>query len=152
MPVNINTLVKNLIPYCEKLPDDNIKCTFSLCDKDLMVLCDQTRIEQVLLNLISNARDAMPEGGLLSIRTDAVVIGPEKAQFLTSGAAYALISVADTGTGIPEKILERIFEPFFTTKETGKGTGLGLSIAYGIVRQYNGLIEVSTQPGESGLR
>ena len=114
-----------------------------------MVLCDQTRIEQVLLNLVSNARDAMPEGGLLSIRTDAVVIGPEKAQFLTPGAAYALISVSDTGTGIPDNILERIFEPFFTTKETGKGTGLGLSIAYGIVRQYNGLIEVSTQPGES---
>jgi len=114
-----------------------------------MVLCDQTRIEQVLLNLISNARDAMPDGGLLSIRTDAVIIGPEKAQFLTSGAAYALISVSDTGTGIPYNILERIFEPFFTTKETGKGTGLGLSIAYGIVRQYNGLIAVSTQSGES---
>jgi len=149
VPVNINTLVNNFIPYCEKLPDDNTKCTVSLCDRDLMVLCDQTRIEQVLLNLVSNARDAMPEGGLLSIRTDAVVIGPEKAQFLTPGAAYALISVSDTGTGIPDNILERIFEPFFTTKETGKGTGLGLSIAYGIVRQYNGLIEVSTEPGEA---
>jgi len=149
VPVNINTLVSNFAPYCEKLPDDNTKCLVSLCDRELMVLCDQTRIEQVLLNLISNARDAMPDGGLLSIRTDAVIIGPEKAQFLTSGAAYALISVSDTGTGIPYNILERIFEPFFTTKETGKGTGLGLSIAYGIVRQYNGLIEVSTQSGES---
>jgi signal transduction histidine kinase len=149
VPVNINTLVNNFIPYCEKLPDDNTKCNVSLCDRDLMVLCDQTRIEQVLLNLVSNARDAMPEGGLLSIRTDAVVIGPEKAQFLTPGAAYALISVSDTGTGIPDDILERIFEPFFTTKETGKGTGLGLSIAYGIVRQYNGLIEVYTQPGKA---
>jgi signal transduction histidine kinase len=146
-PVNINTLVENFIPYCEKLPDDNMRCTFSLWDKDLMVLCDQMRIEQVLLNLISNARDAMPEGGLLSIKTSAVVIGAEKAPLLTPGA-YALISVSDTGTGIPKKIVERIFEPFFTTKETGKGTGLGLSIAYGIVRQYNGLIEVSTQSGK----
>ena len=149
VPVNINTLVSNFIPYCEKLPDDNTKCTISLCDRDLMVLCDPTRIEQVLLNLVSNARDAMPDGGLLSIRTDAVIIGPEKAQFLTSGAAYALIRVSDTGTGMPDNVRERIFEPFFTTKETGKGTGLGLSIAYGIVKQYNGLIDVSTQPGVS---
>ncbi len=151
VPVNINTLVSNFIPYCEKLPDDNTKCSVSLCDRDLMVLCDQTRIEQVLLNLVSNARQAMPEGGLLSIQTDAVVIGPEKAQYLIPGAAYARIRVSDTGTGIPDNVLERIFEPFFTTKETGKGTGLGLSIAYGIVRQYNGLIDVSTQPGVSTM-
>jgi len=151
VPVNINTIVNNFIPYCERLPDDNTKCSVSLCDRDLMVLCDQTRIEQVLLNLASNARDAMPEGGLLTIRTDAVVVGPEKAQLLTAGAAYALISVSDTGTGIPENILGRVFEPFFTTKETGKGTGLGLSIAYGIVRQYNGLIEVITHPGEGTM-
>jgi signal transduction histidine kinase len=91
----------------------------------------------------------MSEGGLLSIQTEAVVAGPEKAQYLVPGAAYARIRVSDTGTGISDNVLERIFEPFFTTKETGKGTGLGLSIAYGIVRQYNGLIDVSTQPGVS---
>jgi signal transduction histidine kinase len=145
--VNINEIVRILIPYCEKLPGDKIRSDFSVCDEELFVLCDRTRIERVLLNLISNARDAMPEGGVLAICTDISHIGNEKIPALRPGV-YALITVSDTGTGISEEITERIFEPFFTTKETGKGTGLGLSIAYGIISQYKGFINVSSQPGE----
>ena len=146
--VNVNEIVNTLIPYCEKLPGDKIRSDFSLCEEELPVLCDRTRIERVLLNLVSNARDAMPEGGMLKISTEISHLEHEKVPALRSGA-YALITVSDTGTGIPEEIADRIFEPFFTTKETGKGTGLGLSIAYGIISQYKGLIDVSTQPGES---
>jgi signal transduction histidine kinase len=145
--ININEIVKVLIPYCEKLPGDKIRSDFSVCDEELFVLCDRTRIERVLLNLISNARDAMPEGGVLAICTDISHVGNEKIPALRPGL-YARITVSDTGTGISEEITERIFEPFFTTKETGKGTGLGLSIAYGIISQYKGFIDVSSQPGE----
>ncbi|RPI35509.1 MAG: hypothetical protein EHM54_08010, partial [Nitrospiraceae bacterium] len=149
-PFDINTVIKNLVPFCESLSDEHIQCAFSLSDTDLVVCCDQTQIEQVLLNLISNACHAMPGGGVLSIATNSVVVHSLKGAKhpdLMPGT-YALISVTDTGLGIREDIKEHIFEPFFTTKEVGEGMGLGLSIAYGIVKHYNGLIEVSSRLGE----
>ena len=112
-------------------------------------MADQTQMEQILLNLITNARQAMLQGGLLTIATDMVFIGHHNKKDYPSlmPGEYVAISVADTGTGIREELLDRIFEPFFTTKEVGKGTGLGLSIAYGIINQYQGLIDVATQTG-----
>ena len=112
-------------------------------------MADQTQMEQILLNLITNARQAMLQGGLLTIATDTVFIGHHNEKDYPSlmPGEYVTISVADTGTGIREELLDRIFEPFFTTKEVGKGTGLGLSIAYGIINQYQGLIDVATQTG-----
>jgi hypothetical protein len=148
-PVNINSLIKKWVPFCVNCSDSHIQCTFSLSDKDIIVMADQTQIEQILLNLITNARQAMLQEGLLTIATDTLFIGPHNEKDYPSLMAgeYVTIRVADTGTGIREELLERIFEPFFTTKETGKGTGLGLSIAYGIINQYHGFIDVSTHTG-----
>jgi two-component system cell cycle sensor histidine kinase/response regulator CckA len=107
---------------------------------------DNLQFEQVIMNLAVNARDAMPEGGRLQLRS-ANVAAPECARFHAKGmpaADYVLVEVIDTGTGIPEPIRDRIFEPFFSTKEVGKGTGLGLSTVYGIIKQTGGFIYVDS--------
>jgi signal transduction histidine kinase len=112
------------------------------------VLGDEGQIEQVIMNLVTNARDAMPAGGVLTIRTERFVLDKQfvDARGYGNPGPYALISFADTGVGMDEKTQERIFEPFFTTKEVGKGTGLGLSID-GIGNNTTGLFEVS-EPGK----
>jgi CheY-like chemotaxis protein len=113
-------------------------------------MADPDQIHQVIMNLVVNARDAMPDGGTLSIATKDVVL-PETATPSHPDAVpghYVLLSITDTGTGIEETILDNIFEPFFTTKEPGKGTGLGLSTVYGIVRQSGGWLDVSSHLGE----
>jgi two-component system cell cycle sensor histidine kinase/response regulator CckA len=111
------------------------------------VKADVSQLEQVIVNLAVNARDAMPDGGKLTVRTANVTEGEcEKYPYQPMPAAdYVLIEVSDTGTGIPPDIVDKIFEPFFTTKETGKGTGLGLSTVYGIVKQTNGFIFVDSE-------
>jgi len=116
----------------------------------LFVLADAGQIEQALMNLATNARDAMPNGGDLVIGTEPVIMDESFATAHGYGkpGKYALISVSDTGSGMDEKTRLRIFEPFFTTKETGKGTGLGLSIIYGIVKQHEGFINVYSEPGQ----
>ena len=113
------------------------------------VMADPAQIEQVILNLVINARDAMPRGGRLTLRVETLTVDETAALAHVEGHAgrYARLSVADTGTGIDEATRARLFEPFFTTKEQGKGTGLGLSIVYGIVRQSGGYITVVSEPG-----
>jgi signal transduction histidine kinase len=113
------------------------------------VRADAAQIEQVILNLVINARDAMPGGGRLSVIVEEVEVGTTDrvAQVEGRSGAYARISVSDTGTGMDERTRARLFEPFFTTKEQGKGTGLGLSIVYGIVKQSGGYIEVTSERG-----
>jgi two-component system cell cycle sensor histidine kinase/response regulator CckA len=112
------------------------------------VRADAGQIEQVLVNLAINARDAMPAGGILTIRTDRVVLddGPVEGPAAEPGD-YVLITVTDTGCGMTAEVSARIFEPFFTTKDPGKGTGLGLSTVYGIVTGAGGHVRVASQPG-----
>jgi two-component system, cell cycle sensor histidine kinase and response regulator CckA len=113
------------------------------------VKVDVSQFEQVIVNLAVNARDAMPDGGKLTVRT-ANVTTEEAARLPYKGmppADYVSIEVADTGTGIPPEIVDKIFEPFFSTKEVGKGTGLGLSTVYGIVKQTGGFVYVDSEPG-----
>jgi signal transduction histidine kinase len=115
------------------------------------VLADPAQVEQVLLNLIVNARDAMPMGGTIRVRTSTTRLelwSPEITQAGIAPGAFVLLEVIDTGIGMDQATQARIFEPFFTTKETGRGTGLGLSTVYGIIRQTGGAITVRSARGE----
>lgn len=149
-PVNINDLINGITRLLNRLIGEDIELITHLSNKDLTVMADATQIEQVLMNLATNARDAMPNGGTLIINTDLVVFDTEYVKMHGYGKPgnFALISVEDTGSGIDEKIKERIFEPFFTTKEVGKGTGLGLAMVYGIIKQHEGYINVYSVQGK----
>ncbi|MEW5744687.1 MAG: ATP-binding protein [Nitrospirota bacterium] len=148
-PLELNTLVAQMQTTLVSLAGEQVECSFSLCPGAIVVMADRVQIEQVLMNLVTNARDAMPEGGAVSVRTDAVEVRAERGynHVQLKPGYYAVICVADGGAGIDEQVRDRIFEPFFTTKEVGKGVGLGLSIVYGIVEHYKGTIEVKTGEG-----
>ena len=150
-PVVLNEVVRNIAKLLAVLirEDIELRTEFSLTD-NITVMADAGQIEQVLMNLATNARDAMPDGGVLTIETSSVCVEEEFAEkydFDRPGM-YALISVSDTGIGIGASTRDKIFEPFFTTKEIGKGTGLGLSIVYGIIRQHGGDVHVCSEPGQ----
>ena len=114
-----------------------------------LVSADETQIDQILLNLCLNARDAMPRGGRLTIETEPVVVDGEyvEAHPWSRPGRYVLLTVTDTGTGIAPELLDRVFEPFFTTKSEGQGSGLGLAIVYGVVRQHEGMVHCLSEPG-----
>ncbi|TSK08534.1 MAG: response regulator [Geobacter sp.] len=141
--MDVNLVVGDLHKSLSRLITEEIELVVRLCEAQLCICADRRQVEQVLINLAVNARDAMPGGGVLSITTATVELGDED---LPPGS-YAAIVVADNGTGMDKEVQARVFEPFFTTKEVGKGTGLGLSSSYGIIRKHNGLIRVKSEPG-----
>jgi PAS domain S-box-containing protein len=148
-PVNLNEVIRKVERLLVRLIGEDVELKTILDDHAMMALADAGQIEQVLMNLATNARDAMPDGGYLYIETRLVDLNEEavQARDLRKPGAYAEIAVTDSGAGMDEKLRERIFEPFFTTKESGKGTGLGLAMAYGIIKQHNGSIEVESEIG-----
>ena len=145
--LNINQTVGNLDKMLRRLIKENIEFSFVLDPQLDRVKADPGQIEQIVLNLVVNARDAMPNGGSLRIQTKNVEKVDAQAGPGASPSRFVLLEVTDTGTGMDQQTQAHIFEPFFTTKAVGKGTGLGLATVYGIVKQSNGHIEVQSTPG-----
>lgn len=146
---NLNTIISNVGKLLSKLIGEDIHLDISQSEKALPVLVDGGQIEQVLLNMATNARDAMPQGGLLSIKTKLETIDDSFVQrhgYCEPGE-YAVITISDSGKGMDPETRKKIFEPFFTTKDVGKGTGLGLSMVYGIIKQHGGHINVYSEVG-----
>ena len=147
--VSINQLIRDNNPMLQRLIGEHIEIVLKLANSEMTIWADSSNIEQILLNLVINARDAMPTGGRVVIESAETVVDEELSGHLRiASGTYAMITVTDTGSGIPPEIRARIFEPFFTTKEPGKGTGLGLSTVYGIVKQAQGNISVYSEMGK----
>lgn len=149
--INLNSLVNNVAKMLERLIGENIAVQLILKDAIGNIKADPGQIEQVLVNLVVNAKDAMPEGGEIYIETDTVELDESycRTHAEIEPGTYTLLSVTDTGSGMSPLVKERIFDPFFTTKKKGEGTGLGLSTVYGIIKQLKGHIYVYSEP-ESG--
>jgi PAS domain S-box-containing protein len=146
----LGDVVRGMDTMLRRLIGPEIDFEIICAPEPLMVRADSGQTEQVVLNLVVNARDAMPDGGRVTVRVEEVDEHDDPAMALVPGRPghYARLSVSDTGTGIDEQTRAKLFEPFFTTKEQGKGTGLGLSIVYGIVKQSGGEIAVVSEPGK----
>jgi len=147
--LDLNQNVTETLSLLEKVIGSNIEIKTKLAPNLTLVRADPTQIDQVLMNLCINARDAMPEGGCLTIETGDIVFDEKYCAVHTFARPghYTLLAVTDTGTGMDAATLDRIFEPFFTTKDTGKGTGLGLATVYGIVSQHGGFLHVYSEVG-----
>ncbi len=139
--IDLNELAGGLLEMIDRVIGEHIVLTFTPGEGLGPVRADTGQVEQVVVNLCINARDAMPQGGQLAIRTSDVVLTEERP------GRYAMIEVADSGVGMDRATLAQAFEPFFTTKEVGQGTGLGLAMVYGVVRQHNGIVRVESEPG-----
>jgi CheY-like chemotaxis protein len=145
-PINVNQLITNMEALLRSVAGDHIQLVTDLGSALPSIKADPNQLEQVLMNLAANARDAMPDGGEFRIRTG---LGEAQADSATGIAGPCVrIQISDTGCGMSEDVLKHAFEPFFTTKGVGKGTGLGLSTVYGIVQQNHGTIHVSSSPGQ----
>ncbi len=149
-PVNINTTVENLLKMLRRLIGEDISIKTELDPELWTTEADTGNIEQVIMNLTVNARDAMPEGGIITIRTENVHVDKKycKTHTYARPGKFACLTVEDTGVGMDKETVQRIFEPFFSTKGPGKGTGLGLSVIYGIVKQHEGWVDVYSEPGQ----
>jgi len=147
-PVNLNDIVSSSEKLLKRLIGEDIELVTVLTDETIVVMIDPGQLEQVIMNLAVNARDAMLPGGKLLLETTSAKMDAEFARdhWPANPGHFALLTVTDTGTGMDEATQARIFEPFFTTKEIGKGTGLGLATVYGIVKQSNGFIWVYSEP------
>lgn len=148
--VNLNRIISKAEKVLRRLLNKNIDLTIETPANELMVFADSSQIEQVLINLAENARDAMPNGGRLTIRSGTVEFDAEqiKAYDFEEPGMYAVISVTDSGIGMDKEKIDKIFEPFFTAEEVNKERGQSLAIVYGIVRQHNGHISISSEPGK----
>jgi PAS domain S-box-containing protein len=148
IPLNLNEVVSAVSRMARRLIGTDVQLALDLTPSLARVLADPAQIEQVLLNLIVNARDAMPNGGRITVGTGGVTLAPGAAETLRASlppGSYVRLTVADNGIGMDQATQARIFEPFFTTKEPGRGTGLGLSTVYGIVRQTGGAVTVTSE-------
>jgi two-component system cell cycle sensor histidine kinase/response regulator CckA len=148
--VNLNDLVSRMLGLLKTAVGEQTELKIALAPGLQSTMADPTQIDQVLMNLCLNARDAMPQGGRIVIDTSNVEMGEDFCRTHSYGnpGRYVLLSVSDTGIGMDAATLDRIFEPFFTTKEIGKGTGLGLATVYGIVKQHGGFVNVYSEPGQ----
>ncbi len=149
-PLDLNAAVQDVERLLRRILPEDILLSLTLCRPASSILADPAQIEQIVLNLALNARDAMPEGGELRIATALETMGSRFAVGLDTlePGSYVILQVSDSGTGIPGDILDKIFEPFFTTKPKDRGTGLGLSTVYGIARQLGGAVGVTSAVGE----
>jgi PAS domain S-box-containing protein len=149
-PVDLNIVIRNVKKLLGRVITEDIELKVALDERHLIIMADSGQMEQILMNLATNAKDAMPHGGSLTIGTEIATIDEQfiRQHGFGDRGEYALLSVGDTGTGMDEKTRERIFEPFFTTKEVGRGTGLGLAMVYGAIKQNGGYITVLTEPGK----
>lgn len=147
--IDLNEVITRVHQLLLRLICEDIHLEINLEQKELPVLVDSGQIEQVLMNLSTNARDALPHGGSIVIRTEAVVIDADFviARGFGTPGRYALLTFSDSGEGMADDIVRHIFEPFYSTKELGKGTGLGLSIVYGIIKDHNGYVVCHSTPG-----
>jgi len=147
--VNLNEIVQGVGTFLRRIIGEDITLVIKNSEKPINVFVDRSQFEQVLLNLATNARDAMGKGGVLAIETQIQELDASFVHLHGYGApgSFAVVIVSDTGIGIDDETKDKIFEPFFTTKEVGKGTGLGLAIVYGIIKQHNGFINVYSEPG-----
>jgi signal transduction histidine kinase/DNA-binding response OmpR family regulator len=148
--IDLRQVVGKMEGFLQRIIGEDITLKQDPHGVSLPVLADQNQLEQVLMNLAVNSRDALPKGGVFSLRTEQVELPEEFVALNGSGrpGPYALLSVSDNGAGMDQETVRRIFEPFFSTKEVGKGTGLGLSVVYGIVKQHDGFITVYSEPGQ----
>ncbi|MBF0559454.1 MAG: PAS domain S-box protein [Nitrospirae bacterium] len=148
--MDLNEIVRNINKMLLRVIGEDINLTNLLINRELPVMADCGQIEQVLLNLATNARDAMPDGGELLLQTEIFDVDSSYADayLMENTGLYAVLSVSDTGIGMDQEVRKNIFEPFFTTKEVGKGTGLGLAMVYGIIKQHGGHINVYSDPGQ----
>jgi two-component system, cell cycle sensor histidine kinase and response regulator CckA len=148
--IDLNAVVRGVEHMLRRVVSENVELHIQTATNLGCVNADPAQIEQVILNLVVNARDAMPSGGKLMISTERLSVAADFGadENLVRAGAYVTLSVRDTGVGMDAATRSRIFEPFFTTKELGKGTGLGLSTVYGIVKQSNGHISVESEPGK----
>lgn len=147
LPLNLNDIINDSVKLLEGVLDKRIGLKTTLDNSIPTIEADPSQLEQVIMNLMVNARDAMPDGGLITITTRTADVKRDRFDmptYITPGR-YVLLTISDTGCGIPKEITNRIFEPFFTTKEKGKGTGLGLATVYGIIKDHKGYITVQSE-------
>jgi PAS domain S-box-containing protein len=151
--IKLNSVIGNFEKFLARLLREDIELRTQYADEELTILADRGQIEQVIMNLVTNARDAMPAKGALTIETGRMVLDESflSAHGYGRPGEYAMLSVSDTGLGMDKETRRKIFEPFFTTKEQGKGTGLGLATVYGIVKSHDGFINVYSEPGTGTL-
>ncbi|AMV73422.1 hypothetical protein JCM30471_18370 [Desulfuromonas carbonis] len=148
-PIELNAAIRKIEGFLRRVISENIELRTILAPEPLVVRADRGQFEHLLMNLATNARDAMPTGGVISIETRQATLDEafRHSHGFGEPGAYALISFSDTGIGMDEETQRRIFQPFFTTKEVGKGTGLGLAMVYGTVKQHGGYLNVYSEPG-----
>jgi nitrogen-specific signal transduction histidine kinase/ActR/RegA family two-component response regulator len=147
---DVNKQLESTATLLRRTLGENIRLELKMAPDSLAVSVDQAQFESAVVNISINSRDAMPDGGTITIETSTVQVGEDNAEMYSGVAAgeYVAVGITDTGSGIPPELVSRVFEPFFTTKEKGKGTGLGLSMVYGFIKQSGGGLSIDSKVGK----